>query len=62
MFDISPNSRKAALWKIKKYLKQLHRGGTPYFRFKGMIVVFLGVGIGDLIFFRGCSSEIYIKK
>ena len=24
--------------------------------------IFLGVVIGDLVFFRGCSSEIYFKK
>ena len=32
-------------------------GGTPYIRMIGMIVVFLGVVIGDLVFFRGCSSK-----
>ena len=26
-----------------------------------MIVVFLGVEIGDLVFFRGCSSKIPLK-
>ena len=26
-----------------------------------MTVVFLGVVTGDLLFFRGCSSEIYFK-
>ena len=33
-------------------------GGTPYIRVTGMIVVFLGVEIGDLVFFRGCSRKI----
>ena len=36
-------------------------GGTPYIRMIGMIVVFLGVEIGNLVFFRGCSSEILEK-
>ena len=29
-------------------------GGTSYIQMIGMIVVFLGVEIGDLVFFRGC--------
>ena len=33
-------------------------GVTPYIRMIGMIVVFFGVVIGDLVFFRGCSSKI----
>ena len=33
--------------------------GAPYIRMIGMIVVFLGAAIGDLVFSRGCSSEIY---
>ena len=34
-------------------------GGTPYIQMIGIIVVFqLGVVIGDLVFFRGCSSKI----
>ena len=32
--------------------------GTPYILMIGMIV-FLGVVIGGLVFFRGCSSEFY---
>ena len=35
------------------------RGVIPYIRIIGMVVVFLGVLIGDLVFLRGCSSEIY---
>ena len=34
-------------------------GGAPYIRMKGMIVVFLGAAIGDLVFSGGCSSEFY---
>ena len=34
-------------------------GDTPYIRMIGMIVVFLGVAISDLVFFRVCPSEIY---
>ena len=33
--------------------------GTAYILMIGMIVVFLGVLISGLVFFRGCSSEIY---
>ena len=33
-------------------------GGTPYIRMIGMIVVLFLVVIGDLVFFRGCSSKI----
>ena len=55
---------------LKSLLKPLHRvtpsdrpppgegGCTPYIRMIGMIVVFLGIVIGDLVFFRGCSSKI----
>ena len=32
--------------------------GTPYIRMIGMIVVFLGAIIGDLVFFRGCSCKV----
>ena len=32
-------------------------GGIPYIRMIGMIVVFFGVVIGDLVFFRGSSQE-----
>ena len=37
-------------------------GGTPYIRMIGMIVVFLGVLLDDLVFSRGCSIEIYKNK
>ena len=40
---------------------QLAPGGTPYIRMIGMIVVFLGVVIGVLVFFRSCSNQIYLK-
>ena len=33
-------------------------GGTPYIQMIGIIVVFLGVVIGYLVFFRGCSTKI----
>ena len=33
-------------------------GGTTYIQMIGMIVIFLGVVIGDLVFFRDCSSKI----
>ena len=36
-------------------------GGTPYIQMIGMIVVFLGVVIVDLVIFRGCSSKILRK-
>ena len=32
--------------------------GSPYIQMIGMIVYFLDVVIGDLVFFRGCSSKI----
>ena len=34
-------------------------GDTPYIRMIGMVVVFLGVVIGDLIFFR-CFTDFQI--
>ena len=37
-------------------------GDTPYIRMIGMIVIFLGVVIGDLVFFRGCSSKLPLKR
>ena len=36
-------------------------GGTLYIQMIGMIVVFLGVVIGDLVFLGGCSSKIFRK-
>ena len=43
---------------VKLIQIRLGGGGTPYIRMIGMIVVFLGVEIGDLVFFRGFSIEI----
>ena len=37
---------------------ELSPGVTTYIRMIGMIVVFLGVVIGDLVFLGSCSSEI----
>ena len=39
----------------------LSGGGTPYIQMMGMIVVFLRVEIGDLVFFRGCSNKTLYK-
>ena len=54
---ISPLLSTSAWCLFFKRLKSLPIKDTPYIQMIGMIVVFLGIVIGDLVFFRGCRSS-----
>ena len=46
-------------FQVSSYVHLQTLGGTPYIQMIWMIVIFLGVVIGYLVFLRDCSSKIY---
>ena len=59
VLTFSQESLNAMFFQISSYVHLQTLGGTPYIQMIWMIVIFLGVVIGYLVFLRDCSSKIY---